>query len=64
MQLELSHSKRLGQTVSIAWDRFLSRYFDNLNVIESDRVYKELCETGKSKLADESGTLYIEVVRW
>lgn len=63
MQLELTHSKRVGQTVSTTWDKFLSRYFNDLNATESERVYKELCETGKSKLTDEDGTLYIEVVK-
>lgn len=47
----------------ITWDQFLSRYFDGLNNIESERVYKELCETGKSELTNEDGTLYIEVVK-
>ena len=63
MQLELSHSKRLGQTVRTTWDKFVFKYLMGIHSAESERVYKELCETGKSKLTDEDGTLYIEVVK-
>lgn len=62
MQLELSHSARLGQSVNTTWDKFHPRYLRH-NAAGKMSVYKELCETGKSKLSDEDGTLYIEVVK-
>lgn len=63
MQLELTHSNRLGQFANMTWNRFVERYLFGRYATEKDRVYKELCETGKSKLTDEDGTLYIEVVK-
>jgi hypothetical protein len=63
MQLELSHSKRLGRTVNTTWDKFVFKYLMGIHSMESDRVYKELCTTGRSKLTDEDGTLYIEVAK-
>jgi len=63
MQLELSHSKRLGQTINTTWNRFVEKYLFGRYAGEQDRIYKELCEIGKSKITDEDGTLYIEVAK-
>lgn len=63
MQLELSHSNRAGQFVNTTWEKFLSKYLSDATKRKKDRIWIELNKTGKSKLTDESGTLYIEVVK-
>jgi len=63
MQLELSHSKRLGQFVTTTWDKFHPRYLSDATKRKRYRIWIELNKTGKSKLTDEDGTLYIEVVK-
>jgi len=60
MQLELSHSKRLGQTINTTWAEFHPRY---LSGDTKHRIWIELNKTGKSKLTDEDGTLYVRVIK-
>ena len=61
MKLKLSHSNRLGQFVN-TMGKVLSKYLSDATKRKKDRIWIELNKTGKSKLTDESGTLYIEVV--
>ena len=63
MQIELTLSNRLGQFANITWNRFVEKYLFGRYAGEQDRIYKELCEIGKSKITDEDGTLYIEVAK-
>lgn len=60
MQLKLTHSKRPMQEVITTWDDFRRRY---LTADNAAHVHGELYLHDKAELHDESGTLYIEVVK-
>lgn len=63
MRLKLTHSKRPMQEIITTWDNFRRKYIGNLSSIEMCELHDELYRCSKTELHDESGTLYIEVVK-
>lgn len=63
MQLKLTHSKRPMQEIITTWDDLKDRYLSHFTSEDIREFEHTLAIHGKAELTDESGTLYIEVIK-